>query len=66
MVKKPETTQGRPDRSDYFTWEPGDLVPVTTPMPSPEERLQALLAKLPAEGRAKVEAILARDRGKGG
>ncbi|MGC9469819.1 MAG: hypothetical protein ACP5HS_14585 [Anaerolineae bacterium] len=52
------------DRSDYFSWGPGDLVPANTPAPTQEERQQALLEKMPPELRKKVEARFDREEGK--
>lgn len=49
-------------RSDRFTWKPGDLVPADTPVPSLEERRQALLEKLSPDVRKKVEAVFDRHK----
>ena len=51
----------KPDRSDYFTWKPGDLIPAGTPVPSLQERRAALLAQLPDDVRAKVEIAMAKE-----
>ena len=56
MAKKTEA----PDRSDYFVWKPGDLVPAGTPRVDLAARRAALLAKLPPEVRAKVEGVLSK------
>jgi hypothetical protein len=53
MAEKPENN----DRSDYFTWQAGDLVPAGTPAPNLKERREQLLAKLPPHIREKMERL---------
>lgn len=49
------------DRSDYFMWQPGDLVPPGT-APTIEERREDLLARLPERVRKIVLAAEKKQR----
>ena len=50
------------DRSDYFTWKSGDLVPADAPAPPPEER-PLPLDKMPPEVSEEAEALLKPEEG---
>ena len=51
------------DRSDYFTWKPGDLVHVDESAPTPEERQRSLLDKMPPEVSKEADALLKPEKG---